>query len=122
MRHNGKPILFTSKLRPTEVTLFARGGRPLVVCRECGVWKSIKRGMVVLHYGPDWSGWPAELRPQAPICNGTGQRVRVDEDFATWTRRLREASGETGRRRATRVLPRPKPPVAPAIHQLAAAR
>jgi hypothetical protein len=122
MRHNGRPILYVSRMSPNLVALFEHGGRPLVECPECGLWKSIKRGMVVVHHDTDYVGWPAEFRPEAPLCPGTGTRVRVDEDFAAWRQRLDDAAREAAGRRGTRVVRRPKPPAVPAVHQLAAAR
>ncbi|MGK5553979.1 hypothetical protein ACSNOI_20400 [Actinomadura kijaniata] len=125
MRHNGRPIILASKLPPNLLSLSDRGGCALVACPDCGAWKSVKRGMITAHRGPAIPGaeaWPAEFRPPSPRCPGSGQRVRIDESFDQWSARLRDAVRETSHRHPTRVLPRPKPPVTPAVHQLAAAR
>lgn len=122
MRHNGKPVILASKLPPSLISVSERSCA-LVVCSECGKWKSIKRGMVTAHRGPHVPGadaWPAEFRPSPPRCPGSGQRVRVDLSAEEWRQRLADASREAGRRRATRVIPRPKPPVARALVQVAA--
>ncbi|WP_157407865.1 hypothetical protein [Actinomadura atramentaria] len=123
MRHNGRPVILASRLTPNLLSLSDQGGCALVACPDCGCWRSVKRGMVTAHRGPDVPGadaWPAEFRPSPPRCPGSGQRVRIDVTFEQWRKELAEACFEAGKRRPTRVLPRPKPPVAPSVMQLAA--
>ncbi|GAA2630935.1 hypothetical protein GCM10010411_81110 [Actinomadura fulvescens] len=125
MRSNGRPIILASKLPPNLLSLSDRGGCTLIGCPECGVWRSIKRSMITPHRGPNVPGadaWPAEFRPPAPWCPGSGQKVKVDLSFEEWRARLAEASRHAGQRRRTRVIPRPKPPAAPPVHRLAVAR
>ncbi|TMQ95974.1 hypothetical protein ETD83_21840 [Actinomadura soli] len=122
MRHNGQPVILASSLPPNLISLSERSCA-LVACPTCGAWKSIKRGMVTAHRGPHVPGadaWPAEFRPSPPRCPGSGQRVRVDLSVDQWRQRLADTCREAGRRRPTRVIPRPKPPVARAVVQLAA--
>lgn len=122
MRHNGQPVILASKLPPNRISLSERSCA-LVVCPGCGKWKSIKRGMVTAHRGPHVPGadaWPAEFRPSPPRCPGSGQRVRVDLSVGEWRGRLADGSREADRRRSTRVIPRPKPPVPRALVQVAA--
>ncbi|WP_157432864.1 hypothetical protein [Actinomadura rifamycini] len=124
MRHNGQPVILASKLPPNLISLSERSCA-LVACPSCGAWKSIKRGMISAHRGPHVPGadaWPAEFRPSPPRCPGSGHRVRVDLTVDEHRERLAEACRDAGRRRGTKVMPRPKPPVAPPVTRLAAAR
>ncbi|MEW2353047.1 hypothetical protein [Spirillospora sp. NPDC029432] len=124
MRHNGRPPILASSVAPNLLSM-SEHGCTLIACPSCGVWKSIKRGMVTAHrapYEPGAEAWPAEFRPPRQRCAGSGQRVRLDLSVAEWEARLADASRQAGQRRRTRVIPRPKPPVAPSVRQLAAAR
>ena len=123
MRHNGRPVIFASSLPPNLLSLSPRGGCALVACPDCGKWRSIKRGMITAHRGPYVPGaeaWPAEFRPSPPRCPGSGQRVRIDESYVEWRARLNAAVREAGRRRGTRVMSRPTPPMPRAVSQMAA--
>jgi hypothetical protein len=121
MRHNGRPVIIASKIVPNLVSMTEQG-HALVGCPDCGCWKSIKRGMITAHRGPEEPGadaWPAEFRPPRQRCPGSGQRIRLDLTYDQWRARLAEASRRAGQRRRTRVIPRPKPPMAPPVHHLA---
>ncbi|TMR27355.1 hypothetical protein [Actinomadura geliboluensis] len=123
MYSNGRPVIRLSSLPPNLVSMSDRGGCTLVGCPDCGAWRSVKRSMITPHRGPDVPGadaWPNEFRPPAPWCPGSGQKVRVDLTFEEWRARLEEGCRQSGQRRRTRVMPRPKPPVARAVVQIAA--
>lgn len=130
MRHNGQPVILASSLPPNLISLRGEGegrGRARVACPACGRWRSIKRGMVTAHRGPHVPGadaWPAELRPRPLRCLGSGQRIRVDLSFEEWWHRDAGAAAH-----AHAIAPstpedgyQQPPPLAPAVHQIAARR
>jgi hypothetical protein len=123
MRSNGAAAIKASSLPPNLISMSDRGGCTLVACPVCGVWRSLKRKMITPHRGPDVPGadaWPAEFRPPAPWCSGGGQKITMDLTHDEWAAKLADACREAGQRRGTRVMRRPKPPMAPTLRQLAA--
>lgn len=88
MRHNGRPRMHASTMRPNRLNL--RPGEPrTVVCPDCDRWHGLRRGIL----SPHWDDWGA-------LCPGSGQRICIDLDWDEWARRLLEAEVETSQRRA----------------------
>lgn len=113
MRDNGRPALLASKMPPNLLDL-RPGWRPLVACPDCGIWRTLKRGMILPHSGPEHA--------DARRCPGSAQRVIVDVSVAEWQARLAEAVAHTALRRGSRTVRTPKPPMPTPMHRIAAAR
>lgn len=113
MRSNGRPALRASALSVEEILVHPRE-RVMVACRECGAWRTLKRSMVTPHREVSGRGW----------CSGSGQKVLVDLAVGVWQARRTEAIRQAAQRAPSddRLSTPGPPPVAPAVHQLAAAR
>lgn len=77
MRHNGRPVVRTSRLEAHRVSL-PRGQKRQVVCPDCDCWGFLVRGMLQAHRAADGSS----------RCPGSGQRFWVDESPERWRARL----------------------------------
>lgn len=111
MRHNGRPRMYASRMRPNHLNL--RPGEPrMVVCPDCGRWHGLRRSIV----SPHWDDSDISL------CPGSGQRICVDLDPAEWAQRLSEAIAEADLiRPASGPVGAPAPPPVLAVTQLATA-
>ncbi|TDD98094.1 hypothetical protein [Actinomadura rubrisoli] len=113
--NNGRRTLLASRI-PLDQISMSTGRSPRLVCGDCGTWQVWKRGQVKAH----------PLRPdesESPKCPGSHQRVFADltpEDL----QELR--AGAAAHARAIARVPRDEyqqaPPIAPAVHQIAARR
>lgn len=123
MRHNGRPSIALSSLATNLFTADWRGDasvRVTVVCRDCGCFRTVKRGMVFPHR------YTAQVAPGSYVedarCPGSGQRITVDVTPAEWADGFRNACQTTERRRSARTLIKPGPAPATPLHRIAAAR
>ncbi|GAA1526586.1 hypothetical protein GCM10009678_05080 [Actinomadura kijaniata] len=129
MRHNGRPPIYASDLPITHLDLRLKPepktkGRPpegpetLIVCPDCGWWVALKRHMV--HPHRDRRRRPIDGR--VPRCPGSGQRVIVNISYDTWREQLAQVVADASTRRSAPQFTKPRPPVPPAVHQIARAR
>ncbi len=113
MRHNGKPILKVSRLPINAVALYP-GEHPTFACQEpgCGIWRSLKRRMLIPHPAPSGQG----------RCAGSWQRIEIDMTPEEWVamrqEQLVEAVQDAAARRPTRVNRKPKVTPPPAVSQM----
>jgi hypothetical protein len=116
VRHNGRPALNASQIRPSNITLHP--GEPVtVVCADCRTWRKLTRGMIPAHRSTDPG---CELRDNEgklikrdTRCPGSGQRIEIDLTLAQWVGQIEDGLTEVAARRPTKVLrkiPTPKPP------------
>ncbi|MFC8834857.1 hypothetical protein ACFT8V_16870 [Streptomyces griseoincarnatus] len=115
---NSRPALALSTLKPHQYDL--RPACASLVCPDCETWVPItglqtKRPKLVPHdTGRAW-------KDQAVRCRlGSNRLVTVDVTVKKWQERLEDGHAETGHRRKTTVLRKPKTAVAPAVSQIAA--
>ncbi|WP_067487393.1 hypothetical protein [Actinomadura hibisca] len=128
MKDNGRPPIYASDLPITHLDLRpkpepknkarAEGPETLIVCPDCGWWVALKRHMV--HPHRDRRRRTRDGR--VPRCSGSGQRVIVNVSYEIWREQLAQAVADAGTRRPARQFVKPRPPVAPAVHQIARAR
>ncbi|MGW2543987.1 hypothetical protein ACWC5I_24695 [Kitasatospora sp. NPDC001574] len=116
MRHNGRPPLKASTIRPAHITL--QPGEPVtVVCTDCGTWRKLTRSMIPAHrstdLGRDLIGADGRQVQRDARCPGSGQRITMDLTVARWVTQIEDGLAEVAARRPTKVLrkvPTPKPP------------
>ena len=111
MRHNNRPPILASTLPSNQLTMHP-GEATQYVCRDCGRWTLLRRSIALTHRAVNG----------ITRCPGSGQRVTRDLTPTEWTARLREAARDAAVHRSPRVHRTAKPPVVPAVVQLAAAR
>ncbi len=111
MRHNNRPPILASTLPPNQLSMHP-GEATQYVCRDCGRWTLLRRSIGLAHRAADG----------IKRCPGSGQRLTRDLTPIEWAARLREADRGAALHRAQRVYRTAKPPIAPAVVQLAAAR
>lgn len=113
MRDNGEKPLKVSKLSVNAVALYP-GEKPTFACPVCGVWRSLKRNLLIPHPAKSGKG----------RCPGTWQRFIIDITPEEWVAQLPqrklEAVADAAARRGTRVTRKPKVTPAPAVTQMRA--
>ncbi|MEU5161233.1 hypothetical protein AB0G74_16725 [Streptomyces sp. NPDC020875] len=115
---SARPALALSTLKPHQYDL--RPACASLVCPDCETWVPItglgtKRPKVVPH--------DTGLAGKAPSVRcrlGSNRLVTVDLTVRKWAECLEDGHAETGHRRKTTVLRKPKVAVAPAVSQIAA--
>jgi hypothetical protein len=115
---NARPALTLSTLKPHQYDL--RPACASLVCPDCKTWVPItglqtKKPKLVPH-DTGRAGKDAAVRCRP----GSNRLVTVDITVKKWQERLEEGSSETGHRRPTTVLRKPKVAPAPAVSQIAA--
>nr|WP_168723210.1 hypothetical protein [Streptomyces sp. SAT1]ANO42800.1 hypothetical protein A8713_036780 [Streptomyces sp. SAT1] len=115
---NARPALALSTLKPHQYDL--RPACASLVCPDCETWVPItglgtKTTKVVPH-DTGRAGKDAAARCRL----GSNRLVTVDVTVKKWQERLEDGHAETGHRRKTTVLRKPKTAVAPAVSQIAA--
>lgn len=108
MKHNDRPPLAASTLRPNLLMLF-RGSLPVVICPDCGTWRVLRRGMISAHRTDD----------EISRCPGSGQRLIIDLTYLDWQARLDAAVREAGQRRHNRARCIADPPTVQPVFRLA---
>jgi hypothetical protein len=111
VRHNGRPALLASTIRPDLLNL-RPGERPSMVCPACRRWQLLYRSMIAAHHPDD-----------GPRCSGSGQRLLRDLSPDQWLTQLyrwqhrqrRRRVADPDRRHSTRVHLSPAPPVPPPV-------
>ncbi|CNE77488.1 Uncharacterised protein [Mycobacterium tuberculosis] len=112
---NGRRTLLASRIPLDQISMPA-DGRARLVCPDCGTWQSWKRGLIKAHpLCPDEAA--------SPKCPGSHQRVLIDVT-ADQLREMRAgaAAHAWAIARSPRKGYQQAPPVAPAVHQIAAGR
>jgi hypothetical protein len=115
---NARPALALSTLKPHQYDL--RPDCASLVCPDCETWVPItglqtKKPKVVPH-DTGRAGKDAAVRCRL----GSNRLVTVNVTVKKWQERLEDGRAETGHRRKTTVLRKPKTAVAPAVSQIAA--
>ncbi|MEW2497541.1 hypothetical protein AB0942_29000 [Streptomyces nodosus] len=115
---NARPALALSTLKPHQYDL--RPACASLVCPDCKTWVPItglqtKQPKLVPH-DTGRAGKDAAVRCRL----GSNRLVTVNVTVKKWQERLEDGHAETGHRRRTTVLRKPKTAVAPAISQIAA--
>ncbi|MFE6520913.1 hypothetical protein [Streptomyces sp. NPDC057794] len=127
MRHNGRPVIKASMIRPEHLNL--REGEPrMVVCPECGTWRRLKRSMIRPHRdgveqsrpeGRRYCDDANEAKPSnGKRCDGSAQRIEIDITPEQWTERLLAAESTASSRRTSNPVRKPRPQAAPATAQM----
>ncbi|MGY1583844.1 hypothetical protein [Streptomyces sp. MN13] len=130
MRHNGRPVIKASTIRPEHLSL--REGEPrMVVCPDCGTWRRLTRSMIHPHRDgveqprPEGRRYRDDATAARPTngrrCPGSAQRIVIDITPEEWTERLLAAETTVVGRRTTRPIRKPRPQAAPAVAQMPAA-
>ncbi|MYR27807.1 hypothetical protein GA0115257_110330 [Streptomyces sp. LcepLS] len=115
---NSRPALALSALKPHQYDL--RPACVSLVCPDCETWVPInglgtRKPKVVPHdTGRTWKDAAVRCRL------GSNRLVTVDVTVKKWQERLEDGHAETGHRRKTTVLRKPKTAVVPAVSQIAA--
>ncbi|MEV8455521.1 hypothetical protein AB0467_28485 [Streptomyces sp. NPDC052095] len=115
---NARPALVISTLKPHQYDL--RPTCASLYCPDCKTWVPItglgtKKPKVVPH-DTGRAGKDAAIRCRL----GSNRLLTIDITVRKWQERLEDGHAETGHRRKTTVLRKPKIAVAPAISQIAA--
>ncbi|MFE5482987.1 hypothetical protein [Streptomyces sp. NPDC056527] len=113
-RVSSRPPIVTSNLKANEIELFP--GKEHLICPDCGSWCPITGMQGAPKLVPHHSERASTPNPRR--CPGSDRRVVVDVAVGAWRTELAEAVPSTRSRRATRVLPKPKTPQAPAASQI----
>jgi hypothetical protein len=127
MRHNGRPAIKASTMRPENLNL--REGEPrMVVCPDCNTWRRLTRSMIHPHRGGVDQPRPEDRRYRDDVsvarpsngrrCDGSGQRIDIDLTPEQWSQRLLAAESTASSRRTTRPVRKPRPQSAPATGQM----
>ncbi|MFF7954035.1 hypothetical protein [Streptomyces griseorubiginosus] len=127
MRHNGRPAIKASMIRPENLNL--REGEPrAVVCPKCNTWRRLTRSMISPHRdgadqpkleGRRYRDEASTVRPaNGRRCDGSGQRIEIDLTPEQWSQRLLAAESTASGRRTTRPIRKPRPQAAPATGQM----
>ncbi|MER7692634.1 hypothetical protein [Streptomyces sp. NPDC097610] len=115
---NARPALALSTLKPHQYDL--RPACASLVCPDCGTWVPItglgnKTTKVVPH---DTGLANKDVSVRCRL--GSNRLVTVNVTVKKWQERLEDGHAETGHRRKTTVLRKPKVAIAPAVSQIAA--
>lgn len=119
-RHNGRPALRLSTLRPDQYTLAVQAGeKTSVVCPDCGCWRLVERRMIKPHRSLE----RMKRDERIPKCEGSGQLIEIDVDPAGWLAWLRQhvrrmESGCDARVRKGTTLVKKAAPKAPAVARM----
>ncbi|MER6288468.1 hypothetical protein [Streptomyces sviceus] len=127
MRHNGRPAIKASTMRPENLNL--REGEPrMVVCLKCNTWRRLTRSMIHPHRDGVDQPRPEDRRYRDDVtvarpangrrCDGSGQRIDIDLTPEQWSQRLFAAESTAYSRRTTRPVRKPRPQAAPATGQM----
>ena len=115
---NARPALALSTLKPHQYDLHPACAS--LICPDCETWVPItglqtKKPKVVPHD-------TGRAGKDAAVCCrlGSNRLVTVNVTVKKWQERLEDGHAETGHRRKTTVLRKPKTAVAPAVSQIAA--
>jgi hypothetical protein len=115
---NARPALAVSTLKPHQYDL--RPACASLVCPDCKTWVPITglqtRKPKLVPHDTGRAGKDAAVRCRL----GSNRLVTVDVTVAKWQEHLEEGHSETGHRRPTTVLRKPKVAPAPAVSQIAA--
>ncbi|MFY4721466.1 hypothetical protein [Streptomyces sp. LaBMicrA B280] len=115
---NARPALALSTLKPHQYDL--RPACASLVCPDCKTWVPItglgSKTTKVVPHDTGRAGKDAAVRCRL----GSNRLVSVDITVKKWRERLEDGHAETGHRRKTTVLRKPKVAVAPAVSQIAA--
>ncbi|MEG8280960.1 hypothetical protein [Streptomyces sp. AHA2] len=115
---NSRPALALSTLRPHQYDL--RPACASLICPDCKTWVPITgfqtKSPKVVPHDTGRAGKDASARCRL----GSNRLVTVDVTVKKWQERLEDGHAETGHRRPTTVLRKPKAAVAPAVSQIAA--
>ncbi|WP_204367080.1 hypothetical protein, partial [Mycobacterium tuberculosis] len=115
---SARPALALSTLKPHQYDL--RPACVSLVCPDCETWVPItgiqtrKPKLVPHDTGRTWKDAAVRCRL------GSNRLVTVNVTVKKWQERLEDGHAETGHRRKTTVLRKPKVAVAPAVSQIAA--
>ncbi|MFJ3497827.1 hypothetical protein ACIPPJ_30140 [Streptomyces sp. NPDC086091] len=131
MRHNGRPALKASSLRPEHLSL-RQGETRMIVCPDCTTWHRLTRSMIHPHRDGVVPPKPESRRyhdtsdttPKPSTgrrCPGSAQRIEIDITPEQWTERLLTAESTASSRRTTNPVRKPRPQTAPATAQMNAA-
>lgn len=114
---NPRPPIVASTLAANEVDLAS--GREHMVCPECRTWCPITGMNGTPKLVPHHTDPAGTLNPRRCTA-GSDRQVTIDIAVDDWRTQLIEARPTTASRRATKVLPKPKPKAtaAPAASQL----
>lgn len=82
MRHNGRPVVLASAIRPDHLNL-RPGEVRTVLCPDCRRVRRLTRGMICAH-----SDERRADRGEWARCPGSGQRICMDLTPARWARAL----------------------------------
>ncbi|MGW1947335.1 hypothetical protein ACWCRC_23795 [Streptomyces sp. NPDC001940] len=115
---NARPALALSTLKPHQFDL--RPACASLICPDCKTWVPITglqthKPKVVPH-DTGLANKDASVRCRL----GSNRLVTVDVTVKKWQERLEDGNSETGHRRKTTVLRKPKVALAPAVSQIAA--
>lgn len=127
MRHNGRPAIKASTIRPEHLNL--REGEPrMVVCPDCGTWRRLKRSMIHPHRDgveqprPEGRRYCDDANEDKPSngkrCDGSAQRIEIDITPEQWSERLLAAESTASGRRTTNPVRKPRLPAPPATVQM----
>lgn len=93
-RSNNRPPILLSSLPPNRFALKPDGKLLVIVCPDCGAWRSVKRSMINPHrkpHGPEFAEVDELLQPPPGRCAGSGQRLECDLAYAEWALVLKTA-------------------------------
>lgn len=115
---SARPALALSTLKPHQYDL--RPACASLVCPDCETWVPITGlGTKMTKVVPHDTG--RANKDAAVRCRlGSNRLVTVNVTVRQWQERLEDGHAETGHRRKTTVLRKPKAAVAPAVSQIAA--
>ncbi|MFJ6661598.1 hypothetical protein ACIQNG_35405 [Streptomyces sp. NPDC091377] len=126
MRHNGRPPVKASEMRPENLSLRENEPR-LVVCADCDTWRLLKRSMITPHRASDATPdretrrYFGDKAAGGRRCPGSAQRIIIDITTEQWAEQLLTAESTAAGRRTTRPVRKPRPQVAPAPAQISPA-
>lgn len=114
---NARPALVISTLKPHQFDL--RPACASLICPDCKTWVPITglqtRKPKVVPHDTGLANKDASVRCRL----GSNRLVTVDVTVRKWQERLEDGHAETGHRRKTTVLRKPKVATAPAVSQIA---
>ncbi|MEV8606017.1 hypothetical protein AB0465_39830 [Streptomyces griseoviridis] len=115
---NARPALALSTLKPHQYDL--RPACASLICPDCKTWVPITGLQThtpkVVPHDTGLANKDASVRCRL----GSNRLVKVDITARKWAERLEDGHAETGHRRKTTVLRKPKTAPAPAVSQIAA--
>lgn len=125
MRHNGRPAIRASAMRPDHLSL--RDGEPrLAVCPDCDTWHRLTRSMIKPHRDSIGTPKTEERRyfgdkpTGGSRCPGSAQRIIIDLTPEEWGEKLLAAETTAASRRTARPSRKPQPVIPMPVARLAA--